>query len=52
MVMINNNHTENPLSEEELYQEKKTIIHRHVTWLTALRHAMREERSWEVFKQA
>lgn len=52
MVMINNDHTENPLSEEELYQEKKTIIHRHVAWLTALRHAMREGRSWEVFNQA
>ena len=51
MVMINNDHTDNPLSEEELYQEKKTIIHRHVAWLTALRHAMREGRSWEVFKQ-
>ncbi len=44
---INNEHAKNPLSEDELYQEKKTVIHRHIAWLTALRYAMRQPRVWE-----
>lgn len=44
---INNDHAKNPLSEQELYLEKKTVIHRHIAWLTALRYAMRQPRVWE-----
>jgi putative membrane protein len=44
---INNDHTENPLTEEELKTEIKTITYRHIAWLTALRYAMRQPRSWE-----
>ena len=44
---INNDHAKNPISDTELYQEKKIIIHRHIAWLTALRYAMRQSRSWE-----
>ncbi len=44
---INNDHAKNPVSEQELYLEKKTVIHRHIAWLTALRYAMRQPRVWE-----
>lgn len=44
---INNDHTKNPVSEDQLYLEKKTVIHRHIAWLTALRYAMRQPRVWE-----
>lgn len=32
---------------ESLKETHKTIIYRHIAWLTALRHAMREHRPWE-----
>ncbi len=45
--MISNEHTKSPISEEEIFQIKKTLIHRHIAWLTTLRYAMRQPRSWE-----
>ena len=27
-------------------------MHRHIAWLTALRHAMRQKRKWEVFEES
>lgn len=44
---VNNNHTKKTISDEELFKEKKIIIHRHIAWLTALRYAMRQPRTWE-----
>lgn len=44
---VNNDHAKNPLSEEELNKERKTLVHRHIAWLTALRYAMRQPRAWE-----
>jgi len=44
---IDNTHTKNPLSEGELQVVKKTLVHRHVAWLTALRYQMREDKPWE-----
>lgn len=44
---VNNNHTKKTISDEELFEEKKIIIHRHIAWLTALRYAMRQPRTWE-----
>lgn len=44
---ITNQHAKHPLTEEELHLERKTIIYRHIAWLTALRYAMRQPRSWE-----
>lgn len=38
-----------PVSDEELATIRRRIVHRHVAWLTALRHAMRAERQWEQF---
>ncbi len=47
--MVSNEHTENDLSDEELYQIKKSLVHRHIAWLTALRYAMRAPKKWEEF---
>jgi putative membrane protein len=34
-------------SDAELEAIRKELIFRHIAWLTALRHAMRQERPWE-----
>ncbi len=47
--MISNAHTQNPVSEEELQNHIKVLIHRHVAWLTALRYAMRAPKKWEEY---
>lgn len=44
---INNEHAKNPISDTELKKVHKTVIHRHIAWLTALRYAMRQSRPWE-----
>jgi putative membrane protein len=36
-----------PVSESELRAIHRELIDRHVAWLTAFRHAMRQPRSWE-----
>lgn len=49
--MITNEHVdaEAAVSEEELAKQRTQLIHRHIAWLTALRHAMRARKKWEVF---
>lgn len=47
--MVTNLHSAEPLPEDELAQHRTTLIHRHLAWITALRHAMREPRPWETF---
>ncbi len=49
--MVTNEHAEASLSKEELFHEKQVFVHRHIAWLTALRHAMRQGRPWEVFRE-
>ncbi len=44
---ITNEHTENPLSDDEFFKIKKQIILRHIAWITSLRHAMRAPKPWE-----
>lgn len=44
---INNDRTKQSVSDEVVNYEKKIIIYRHIAWLTALRYAMRQPRSWE-----
>ncbi|MEZ4854121.1 bestrophin family protein [Flavobacterium sp.] len=44
---INNDHAKVKRSDAELFEIKKTLIHRHIAWLTALRYAMRQPRMWE-----
>lgn len=45
--MVNNEHAKNPLSDEDLQREVKTLTYRHIAWMTALRHAMRAPMPWE-----
>ena len=44
---IDNTHTKNPLSDAELKAVKRTLVHRHIAWLTALRYQMRKDKPWE-----
>ena len=46
--MINNRYCDQPLSEQELKSIQKQLVYRHIAWLSALRHAMRQKKKWEV----
>jgi putative membrane protein len=46
---ISNDFTDEKAGDEEFGTIRKELIYRHVAWLTALRHAMRQERPWEHF---
>lgn len=45
--MVTNEHAAENHSPEEIQKEIKTIIYRHIAWMTALRHAMRIKKPWE-----
>ena len=45
--MVTNEYAQNPVAEEELQKEIKALTYRHIAWMTALRHAMREAKQWE-----
>lgn len=45
---ITNQRAEHKLSDSELFAIRKTIILRHIAWMTALRHALRAPKSWEM----
>src|SRR6056300_229444 len=49
--MVTNEYCDNPVSEDELKIHKKTLVYRHIAWMTALRHAMRQKKSWESFSE-
>lgn len=44
---ITNEFTNQKKSDQELFGIRKTIIMRHVAWMTSLRHALRQKKSWE-----
>lgn len=44
---ITNEHTNRDYSEDEFYEIKRTIIMRHIAWMTSLRHALRTKKVWE-----
>ena len=48
--MITNEYAKKPAPEAELKGHQKKIVHRHIAWLTALRHAMRQLRPWEAYR--
>ena len=45
--MVTNEYCKQPISELELRNHKKTLVYRHIAWMTALRYAMRQRKSWE-----
>lgn len=44
---VSNTFADEPVSPNELAREKKTLIFRHIAWLYALQHAMRQRTTWE-----
>lgn len=44
---ITNEHTQRDRTQKEFFEIKKTIILRHIAWMTALRHALRAKKAWE-----
>jgi len=48
--MITNEYATDPATETELEATKKTIVFRHIAWLTSLRHAMRQIKPWETYR--
>ena len=46
--MVSNEYAKTPFSEEQLKSEIKTLTYRHIAWMTALRHAMRMPKPWEI----
>ena len=45
--MITLDEAKGEVSEGDLHGKRKTIIYRHIAWMIALRHAMRESKPWE-----
>lgn len=45
---VTNDFTSEDLSESELQEIKKEMVHRHVAWLTALRYQLRKDKPWEM----
>ena len=48
---VTNEYCEEKQPDQDLLNHKQTIVYRHIAWMTALRHAMRQDRPWEVFHQ-
>jgi putative membrane protein len=49
--MITNDGVEDKVSQAEVDAAIKTVTYRHIAWMTALRHSMRQKKSWETLTQ-
>ena len=47
---ISNAHAKEKRSDTELFDIRKQMVMRHVAWMTSLRHALRQNKPWEVSK--
>ncbi|MGB1318844.1 MAG: bestrophin family protein, partial [Flavobacteriales bacterium] len=47
---ISNQHAKTVLTDAELFSIRKEMVLRHVAWMTSLRHALRQHKSWEFSK--
>jgi len=45
--MLTEEHTNESVSQEDIQKEVKVLTYRHIAWITALRHAMRNQKKWE-----
>lgn len=45
--MLTDEYTKGSVSQETLKAEQKALTYRHIAWMTALRHAMRQQKQWE-----
>ena len=46
--MVNNRYASDPVSQQELEKIHRELVYRHIAWLSALRHGMRQKKKWEV----
>jgi len=46
--MVNSEYAKVDVSDAEIQAEVKALVYRHIAWMTALRHAMRQTKPWEV----
>ena len=44
---INNDHSKEKKTKDELFRIHRELVHRHVAWLTALRYQLRADKPWE-----
>ena len=47
---ITNKHVQQPLTASELKSIHQRLIYRHIAWLTAMRHQLRQPRAWETME--
>lgn len=48
---VTDEHAKTDISETQLANYRKEFINRHIAWLCAMRHAMRQSRPWEVLTE-
>ena len=47
---ITNEFTQKNRTDQELFQIRKILILRHIAWMSSLRHALRQKKTWETAK--
>lgn len=50
--MVTNEYCNSKITEDEIKLHKKNLVYRHIAWMTALRYAMRQRKSWETQHKA
>ena len=45
--MLTEEHAKNNVTKEEIEREVRILTLRHIAWMTALRHSMRQQKPWE-----
>tara|TARA_R110002073_G_scaffold279026_1_gene443244 strand:- start:538740 stop:539801 length:1062 start_codon:yes stop_codon:yes gene_type:complete len=48
--MVTNEYAKNQVKDEELQRHIQMLTYRHIGWITALCHAMRQQKPWEVYE--
>ena len=47
--MVTNEHGKEEWTDSKLKDNVRVLVYRHIAWMTALRHAMRQRKPWETF---
>jgi len=45
--MVTGDHAKDGMTPYQTFEEVKVLTYRHIAWMTALRHAMRQPKQWE-----
>lgn len=51
-AFVNNDFTATPVQQQEIDEEVRTILYRHIGWLYTLKHAMHQRTTWEHMDKA